>query len=288
MSVDFQKVAVLGGGLLGGSLALALAARQEGPAVSLWSRREETTRQALDCGIASATSDLAEALAGADLVVLAVPVGAMSALIDQSLAAGLSPDALVTDVGSVKGMVHRTLFPKLSPRGIVFIGSHPMAGSERNGIEAAHVALFEGSACLMTDDHHAPVELHDKLERFWISVGCRTRWMTAAVHDELVARISHLPHILAAAGALVCLRDPAEGRFGGGGLRDTTRVAGGDARMWAEILMENREALTAPLRETLDALREMLASLEAGNHENVLRWLAEAKTLRDTLPLNRL
>lgn len=288
MSGDFQKVAVLGGGLLGGSLALALASRAEGPAVSLWSRREETTCQARECGIASATSDLAEALAGADLVVLAVPVGAMPALIDQAVAAGLSPDALVTDVGSVKGMVHRTLFPKLSPHGIVFIGSHPMAGSERNGIEAAHAALFEGSACLMTDDHHAPVELHDKLERFWISVGCRVRWMTAAVHDELVARISHLPHVLAAAGALVCLRDPAEGRFGGGGLRDTTRVAGGDARMWTEILLENREALAAPLRETLDVLREMLASLEAGNHENVLRWLAEAKTLRDTLPLNRL
>ena len=137
MSGDFQKVAVLGGGLLGGSLALALASRADGPAVSLWSRREETTRQARECGIASATSDLAEALAGADLVVLAVPVGAMPALIDQSLAAGLSPDALVTDVGSVKSMVHRTLFPKLSPHGIAFIGSHPMAGSERSGPLAA-------------------------------------------------------------------------------------------------------------------------------------------------------
>lgn len=288
MSGDFNKVAVLGGGLLGGSLALALAAKSDGPAVSLWSRREETTRQARDLGIAAATSDLAEALAEADLIVLAVPVGAMPGLIDRSLELGLSPATLVTDVGSVKGMVHATLHPKLSAHGVPFIGSHPMAGSERNGIEAASAGLFEGSACLMTDDHHAPAALRDKLERFWRSVGCRTNWMTAGVHDELVARISHLPHVLAAAGALVCLRDPAEGRFGGGGLRDTTRVAGGDAGMWAEILMENREAVATPLRETIQALREMLASLEAGDHDNVLRWLAKAKKLRDTLPLNRL
>jgi len=288
MSGDFNKVAVLGGGLLGGSLALALAAMPGGPAVALWSRREETTRQARELGLAGATSELVEAIAGADLIVLAVPVGAMPGLIDRALELGLSPATLVTDVGSVKGVVHATLHPKLSTRGVPFIGSHPMAGSEKGGIEAAAAGLFDGSACLMTDDNRVPAELRARLERFWRSVGCRTSWMTAGVHDELVARISHVPHVIAAAGALVCLRDPAEGRFGGGGLRDTTRVAGGDAAMWAEILMENREAVAAPLRETIQTLREMLASLEAGDHERVQRWLAEAKSRRDALPLNRL
>lgn len=278
MSSDFNKVAILGGGLLGGSLALAL-----GASCSLWSRREETTELAKKAGITGATSDLAEALAGADLIVLAVPVGAMPNLISKSIAAGLSSSALVTDVGSVKGMVHTTLPPLLAPHGITFIGSHPMAGSERGGIEAALPTLFENAACLMTNDEKAGEAMTGKLERFWKSVGCRTSWLSSAAHDELVARISHLPHVLAAAGAMVALRTPEDGRFGGGGLRDTTRVAGGDPTMWAEILIENRAAVAAPLRETVEELREMLALLERGDHENVRRWLAAAKSRRDAL-----
>ncbi len=278
MSSDFNKVAVLGGGLLGGSLALAL-----GESCSLWSRREETTALAKQAGITGATSDLAEAIAGADLIVLAVPVGAMPDLISKAIAAGLSSNALVTDVGSVKGMVHATLPPLLDPHGITFIGSHPMAGSERGGIEAALPTLFQNAACLMTNDQQAADDLCGELERFWQSVGCRTSWLTSAAHDELVARISHLPHVLAAAGALVALQTPEDGRFGGGGLRDTTRVAGGDPTMWAEILIENRAAVAAPLRDTIDELREMLALLESGDHENVRRWLAAAKSRRDAL-----
>ncbi|WP_338286489.1 prephenate dehydrogenase/arogenate dehydrogenase family protein [Luteolibacter sp. LG18] len=285
--MDFQKVAVLGGGLLGGSLALALTKKFPDLGVSLWARREETAATARSLGIAGATSELPAAVAGADLVVLAVPVGAMPDLVKKALAAGLAAGAVVTDVGSVKGVVHATLPPVLAGSGIPFIGSHPMAGSEHGGIEAAKATLFESAACLLTDDQRSPVELRGKLERFWQSVGCRTSWMLSAVHDELVARISHLPHVIAAAGATVALRDPGDGRFGGGGLRDTTRVAGGDPAMWTEILMENREALAAPLRETIAGLREMLASLEAGDHETVHRLLATAKTRRDALPLNR-
>jgi prephenate dehydrogenase len=122
------------------------------------------------------------------------------------------------------------------------------------------------------------------LERFWQTIGCRTSWMSAAVHDELVARISHLPHLIAASAARVCLKDPSEGRFGGGGLRDTTRVAAGNPAMWAEIVTENREALIGPLRETIADLREILASLESGDQEHARQWLATAKQRRD--PLN--
>jgi len=282
MSSDFNKVAILGGGLLGGSLALAL-----GTSCSLWSRREETTILAREAGITTATSDLAKALAGADLIVLAVPVGAMPDLISKAISAGLDSNALVTDVGSVKGMVHTTLPPLLDPHGIAFIGSHPMAGSERGGIEAALPTLFENAACLMTNDQRVSDDLCGKLERFWNSVGCRISWITSEAHDELVARISHLPHVIAAAGAKVALQTPEEGRFGGGGLRDTTRVAGGDPTMWAEILIENRAAVAQPLRETIEELREMLALLESGDHENVRRWLAAAKSRRDTLSSTR-
>ena len=249
----------------------------------MWSRRAETTSLAKHAGIRGATSDLSEALSGADLVVLAVPVGAMPELVSKALAAGLPAEALVTDVGSVKGIVHATVPPLLAAHGIAFIGSHPMAGSERGGIEAALATLFQNAACLMTAGPQADDILCGKLERFWKSVGCRTSWLGVTAHDELVARISHLPHVLAAVAARVALRTADDGRFGGGGLRDTTRVAGGDPVMWAEILIENRAAIATPLRETLDELREMLALLETGDHENVRRWLATAKSQRDAL-----
>jgi prephenate dehydrogenase len=281
--MDFPNVTILGSGLLGGSLALALPQATPPRTVRLWARREETATQARQLGIDHVTTDLCEALEGADLVILAVPVGAMATLVGAALECGMPANCLITDVGSVKRCPHLAITPLLSDRGNHFIGSHPMAGSERNGLAAVTPDLFQGAACLLTNDDRAPANIAIALERFWKSIGCRTTWMNAAVHDELVARISHLPHILAASGARVCLKDPSEGKFGGGGLRDTTRVAAGNPTMWAEILIENREALLGPLRETLADLREILASLESADQEQARRWLASAKKLRDQL-----
>lgn len=281
MSADFPNITILGGGLLGGSLAMALAGNRH--RVRLWARREETVDAAREAGIPGATTDLADAVAAADLIVLAVPVGSMAALVAQALDAGLPVGCLITDVGSVKRAPHQSIPPLLAGRGIDFIGSHPMAGSEQNGLAAASGDLFRNAACLLTNDGQAPAPRAEALERFWQSVGCRTAWMSAAAHDELVARISHLPHIVAASAARVCLKNPQDGRFGGGGLRDTTRVAGGNAGMWAEILTENREALLGPLRETIADLSEILARLETGDQEAARQWLAAAKQQRDTL-----
>jgi prephenate dehydrogenase len=284
MKTDFQNITILGGGLLGGSLALALGALENPPKVRLWARKQETVEAARDLGITGATGDLGEAVRDADLIVLAVPVGSMAALVTSALDAGLRDGCLVTDVGSVKRVPHLQIGPLLHGREIHFIGSHPMAGSERNGLSAVTANLFQNAACLLTNDDDAPAELTAALERFWQTIGCRTSWMSAAVHDELVARISHLPHLIAASAARVCLKDPSEGRFGGGGLRDTTRVAAGNPAMWAEIVTENREALIGPLRETIADLREILASLESGDQEHARQWLATAKQRRD--PLN--
>ncbi len=283
MSKEFTNVAILGGGLLGGSLALALAKLENPPQVRLWARREETAQQALALGIGGVTTDLCTALKDADLVILAVPVGAMANLVKSALECGIPADCVISDVGSVKRTPHHVITPLLRGHGARFIGSHPMAGSERNGLAAVSPGLFQNAACILTNDDHAPPDLAAALERFWKSIGCRTAWMSAAVHDELVARISHLPHVLAASGARVCLKDPSEGRFGGGGLKDTTRVAAGNPAMWAEILIENREALIGPLKETLSDLREILASLESSNQEQIHRWLVTAKNLRDHL-----
>jgi len=284
MKTDFPTITILGGGLLGGSLALALADLENPPKIHLWARKEEALAAAEELGINVITRDLGEAVKDASLVILAVPVGAMAGLVAAALEAGLPDGCLITDVGSVKRVPHRKITPLLAGRDIRFIGSHPMAGSERNGLAAVTHTLFNNAACLLTNDDRAPAEQAAALERFWKTIGCRTSWMSAAIHDELVARISHLPHLIAACGARVCLKDPSEGRFGGGGLRDTTRVAAGNPVMWAEIVIENRSALTGLLEETIADLREILACLESGNQEQARTWLTTAKQRRD--PLN--
>ncbi len=283
MSADLSNVTIAGGGLLGGSLALALAALDPPPCVRLWARRPATVAAARELGIHGATCDLGEAMRETDLLVLAVPVGAMAELVTQAVAAGLPAGCLVTDVGSVKRAPHLSIPPRLAGHAIDFIGSHPMAGSERVGISAADARLFDGSTCLLTHDGATAHPRAGELERFWASVGCRTSWLSPEDHDAVVARISHLPHILAASAARVCLLDPLQGRFGGGGLRDTTRVASGNPEMWAEILIENRAALLEPLRETLADLGLLLTHLESAAQEPVHQWLATAKQQRDLL-----
>ena len=281
MSRTFNRISVLGGGLLGGSIALAL----DGKAGSkLWFRKPEAAAKAREIGLEAATGDLADAVADCDLLILAVPVGAMAPLLSAAVQAGLPSKALVTDVGSVKQTPHRKLGPILRENGNSFIGSHPMAGSEQNGLVAAKPDLFQNAACLLTNDSGAAEELCSELEKFWKSLGCRTKWLTASEHDVIVARISHLPHITAASTAFSALGNECGiGELAGGGLRDTTRIASGNPDMWAEILTENKEAIIPELRENISHLNEILASLEQGNLEAVREWLAGAKKLRDAL-----
>ncbi len=281
MSQTFQKISILGGGLLGGSIALAL---QDSREVRLWFRRAELLENARIAGFHGATSDLTAAVADCDLLILAVPVGAMPALLSAAVEAGLPSTCLVTDVGSVKQTPHQQLAEILATNGNAFIGSHPMAGSEKNGLMAARADLFQNAACLLTNDSNASEHLTKELENFWVNLGCRTRWFSAEEHDRIVARISHLPHITAAATALSALESCSEyGELSGGGLKDTTRVASGNPDMWAEILTENRDAVIAGVRDNIAQLHEILASLEAGDLEATRQWLVAAKLLRDDL-----
>jgi prephenate dehydrogenase len=159
-----------------------------------------------------------------------------------------------------------------------------MAGSERNGLAASRADLFQNAACLLTNDSGAAPDLCTALEDFWKSLGCRTKWLGAEEHDRLVARISHLPHVTAAATAFGALSgDAASGHFSGGGLRDTTRVAGGNPEMWAEILLENRSEVARSIRETIAKLDEFLVALDGASPQELRSLLDEAKALRDTL-----
>lgn len=279
MGDAFRKIAVLGPGLLGGSVGLAIRARDLGE-VSFWGRSEERLEVVREAGF-RASSDLSEIVADAELVILATPIDFFADLAKQLVAVG--GDFLVTDVGSVKGQVHRGAGEILAQGGLQFVGAHPMAGSEKCGFGEARADLLDGASCLVTDDGQADEAAVARLAGFWESLGCRVVSISPTEHDQVVARISHLPHILAAVGAQVGLRNREEGSLGGGGLRDTTRVAGGDAAMWTGILLENKAAVISEVARATNELAHLRKTLEAGSEADLRNWLQEAKSARDSL-----
>lgn len=270
--MKLKQIVILGPGLLGGSVALSC--QKAGLSVTLWGRRSERVEATRKLGL-EATTDIGQAVKDADLVILAVPVGAMLA-VTEAMRPHLKHDALITDVGSVKVKVHQSIEPLLEQD---FIGSHPMAGSEKTGVEAASDDLLDGAACVLTNESGS--SRLPELRAFWESLGCRVEELDAADHDRAVARISHFPHAMAVVAADVGLRTRDEANLAGGGFRDTSRVASGDPAMWAEIMMENRDALAHVVREAQDSLRDMLVFLDNSDEEGLENFLAEVKTRRD-------
>jgi prephenate dehydrogenase len=279
---DISEIAVFGPGLLGGSLLAAL--RQDFPDARLrvWARRQGAVDTVLARGWADVGSiDPATAAAGADLVILATPVGSMGALAAEIATASPGAAALVTDVGSVKASVEKQVRPALAGSGWTFVGSHPMAGSERAGIEAARASLFRGAACFVMN---APTPAAAQLATFWQRLGCRVLSTDPENHDHWVASISHLPHVAAAAithAAIGRQEDYLPGAAGG--FRDTTRIASGDATLWTEILLENRDAVITSLRVLQTQITAAIHQLEDQDPEGLYSWLAEAKRLRDLM-----
>lgn len=280
---SFSSMAILGPGLLGGSLALAVRAQMPHVHVRLWGRREEPLEYARSSGAAHlASTRMEEAVEGADLVVLATPVGVMSRLVSGMLPM-LRRGALVTDVGSVKGCVHQAVGSVLTKAGMAFVGSHPMAGSEKQGMEHASAELFRDATCILTNDEHVHEDVLLLLQRFWERVGCHCVRMKAADHDSSVARISHIPHALSALCTHAALDGGDVERLGllsAGGFRDTTRVSMGEPSMWAEILTENAPAVLERLDDALDQLGEVRNRLASGDKEALREWLGAAAESR--------
>jgi len=275
-------LSIYGPGLLGGSLALAVQERMPGVKLRFWARRESAAAAIQARGIqAEFFTDAVAAARDASLIILCTPVETMAGLAEQIAKADLARDCLVTDVGSVKGSVVRAVEPILGAR---FIGSHPMAGSEKTGVEAARADLFQNAACLLTPSNLTrPADLL-RLRDFWSALGCRLLEFGADEHDIKVARISHLPHMMAAITTLAALRsDSSAVSCVAGGFRDTTRVAGGDPGLWTGIAMSNRPALIAQLREASAGLAELLHILEGQDEAALRAFLADAKALRDTV-----
>jgi prephenate dehydrogenase len=281
----FETVAIVGIGLIGGSLGMALRERKLAQRVLGIPRREETVGEALEVGaVDEGTLDLAR-VSDAELVVLAPPVLAMPPLLE-AMAPHLRPGALVTDVGSTKGVLMRSLLP-LIPPDVDLVGGHPMAGSERGGVLAGHPDLFEGAVYILTRTPRSRPENVDRLARLIRLLGATPVEMDPDLHDDSVARISHLPHVVAAALAEAADAGavPADvlRLLVAGGFKSTTRIAASPPEMWRDICLTNREAILAALSDFEAALSRFRAALEEDSATGLLDGFQRGKCARDFL-----
>jgi prephenate dehydrogenase len=277
----FERVAVIGLGLLGGSLAWAARRRGAARSVVGATRSASARAQALAEGAVDAVAEPEGAARGADLVVLATPITAMPGLLRQ-MAPALGEGAIVTDVGSVKGPLAESL-PGLLPTGVRYVGSHPMAGSHERGMASSDPDLFEGAACIVCAP--GPDAAAARVAEFWTALGCRVVRREPERHDAEVAWMSHVPHALAFAFARALESAPEGAReIAGPGFRDFTRIAHSDPELWADIFSANHKALAAPLAAARAALDRLASAIEAGDSEAILRQLELARRALSSAP----
>ncbi len=271
-----DTVAVVGPGLIGGSLAMALGPNAR--SLRVWARRPEVLDELRQrCPTAHPSADLAETVAGADLVILCTPVGTMPDLAGRLLP-HLKPGAIVTDVGSVKAPVVSRLEPIICPVAH-FVGSHPMAGGDQTGIRHSRANLFQDAACIITPTPRTHPTALARVSAPWETLGCRLFYLPPDAHDHAVALISHLPHLLAATLVQTVARtNPAALDLAGPGFRDSTRIAMGSAPMWDEILRENVDAIGDAIRALLSELDAVQTALSQG--EGLAAFLEGARAAR--------
>ena len=277
----FDRVALIGIGLIGSSLARALRRDSPGTAIVACARRAETLATVRRLELADETTDdPARAAAGADLVVIATPLSAY-AEIGQRIAPALQPGAILTDVGSVKQAVIRDLRPYL-PAGVHFVPGHPVAGTEHSGPESGFAELFHGRWCILIDLPETAPDAVARVERMWEQFGMRVVTMSADHHDKVLAVTSHLPHLIAytIVGTATDLEDSLKSEvveFSASGFRDFTRIAASDPVMWRDIFLNNREAVL----EILQRFNEDLTALQ-----RAIRW-GEGDKLQDLFTRTR-
>ena len=281
-----RRLAVIGVGLVGGSLALGL--RRAGATTSIvgYDREGSALERALSLGVIDTAAESAsEATAGADLVLVAVPVRGMGPVLhDVGLALG--PHAVVTDVGSTKGDVVRTARHELRERFPRFVPGHPIAGREVSGVEAASADLFRGARVVLTPESDTSPEACDVVRACWESVGGRVSTLEAAAHDRIFAAVSHLPHLLAftLVSELASRPDAVELLgFAAGGFRDFTRIAASSPEMWRDVALQNRAALLEEIDRYAARLAVFRDLVERGDGPALQRLMAEARASRQSL-----
>ncbi|MFQ5513126.1 MAG: prephenate dehydrogenase [Myxococcota bacterium] len=269
----FDRLAVVGLGLMGGSVALAARARG-------LARELRGVDPALREAAGIPLVELREAAGWADGLVLAVPLDALDSVV-RTLAERLSPSALVTDTASVKQPMAEAARAHL-PSPELCIGAHPMAGGDMSGFAHAREDLFEGAPCILTLEGHEPAAAVDRVERFWQGLGTRTVRRTPREHDAITALLSHAPHVIAFAFA-EGLPDAETLRLAGPGLRDFLRIARGSPRLWSDILLRNRRQIAENIAQFEKNLGSILNALASGDRRELEVLLARARSAVEKL-----
>jgi cyclohexadieny/prephenate dehydrogenase len=283
----FERVALIGIGLIGSSLARVLRRDSPETAIVACARRVATLEAVRRLGIADETTDdPAAAVEGADLVVVATPLSAY-AEIGAGIAPALRPGAIVTDVGSVKGAAIRDLGPHI-PLGAHFVPGHPVAGTEHSGPEAGFAELFRDRWCILTPLPETAPEAVDRVAALWRGAGMRVVTMDASHHDKVLAVTSHLPHLIAytIVGTATELGDDLKSEvvaYSAGGFRDFTRIAASDPVMWRDIFLNNREAVLEILQRFTEDLTALQRAIRRGEGEVLFDRFTETRAIRRSI-----
>jgi cyclohexadieny/prephenate dehydrogenase len=283
----FDRVALIGIGLIGSSLARVLRRDSRGTTIVACARSTRTLEAVRRLGIADeVTDDPAAAVAGADLVVIATPLSAYGE-IARRIAPVLRPGAIVTDVGSVKGAAIAALEPAL-PAGVHFVPGHPVAGTEHSGPEAGFAELFDGRWCILTPTPKTSPEAVAKVRALWELAGMRVVTMVADHHDKVLAVTSHLPHLIAytIVGTATELGEDLQSEvvaYSAGGFRDFTRIAASDPVMWRDIFLENREAVLELLQRFSEDLTALQRAIRRGDGDTLHDWFSRTRAIRRSI-----
>ena len=281
--MNFGVVAIIGTGLIGGSIGLGLKERGLARSIIGVGHRRSSINKALRAkAIDEGTINIEKAVRQADIIILATSVDLIPDLARKIIPL-MKTSAILTDVGSTKryivSQINREIKSKHNGDRPNFIGAHPLAGSEQRGIESARPDLFEGSVCVLTPTSRNSKKCITKLSKMWKALGAKVSIMTPSKHDEIVAFVSHLPHLVAS--GLVSVIDEKHWKFAASGLRDTTRVASGDPELWLGICKQNKESIIKALKCFSKEIKYTLNDLEQGNDKEILKRLKKSKAVRD-------
>jgi len=281
---QFNRLALIGFGLIGGSIARAARAQGLVGEIVATARSEQTRARVSELGLADAVVKTnAEAVVGADLVILSIPVGACGAAA-QEIAPHLAHGAIVSDVGSVKGAIVRDMAPHLPPHAH-FVPAHPVAGTEHSGPDSGFAELFINRWCILTPSEGADPDAVERLRAFWAALGARVEIMTAEHHDLVLAITSHLPHLIAytivgTADELAQVTSSEVIKFSAGGFRDFTRIAASDPTMWRDVFLSNKDAVLEMLGTFNEDLSRLTRAIRRGDGEALFEHFSRTRAIR--------
>ena len=280
----YNRVALIGLGLIAGSMAWAMKRGGLAGEITGYARSRETRDRVRELGFCDLVFETAtEACEGADLVVLAVPVGAMGSVMAE-IAPVLAPGATVTDVGSVKRDVFENVLPHM-PDGRHFIGSHPMAGTEHSGPDSGFASLFDNRWVLIVPQENTDPEVLERLERYWQAMGAMTDRMEMGHHDQVCAVVSHIPHLIAytmvgVADDLRRVTDSEVIKYSAAGFRDFTRIAASDPTMWRDVFLTNKDATLELLGRFTEELFALQRAIRVGDGDHLFDYFTRTRAIR--------